>query len=45
MSYIGKFKNTLNSFQREVSSATKEVDFEEKIVSKEKIKKDIEKNG
>ena len=44
-SYIGKFKNTLNSFQREVSSATKEVDFEEKIVSKEKIKKDIEKNG
>ena len=44
-SYIGKFKNNLNSFQREVSSATKEVDFEEKIVSKEKIKKDIEKNG
>tara|TARA_B100000941_G_scaffold73156_1_gene49707 strand:- start:121 stop:354 length:234 start_codon:yes stop_codon:yes gene_type:complete len=44
-SYIGKFKNTLSSFQREVSSATKEVDFDEKIVPKEKIKKDIEKNG
>ena len=44
-SYIGKFKNTLSSFQREVSSVTKEVDFDEKIVPKEKIKKDIEKNG
>tara|TARA_Y100001935_G_C17006398_1_gene360777 strand:- start:263 stop:496 length:234 start_codon:yes stop_codon:yes gene_type:complete len=44
-SYIGKFKNTLSSFQREVSSVTKEVDFDEKIVSKNKIKKDIEKNG
>ena len=44
-SYIGKFKNTLNSFQREVSSATKEVDFDEKIAPKDKIKKDIEKTG
>ena len=44
-SYIGKFKNTLSSFQREVSSVTKEVDFDEKIDSKNKIKKDIEKNG
>ena len=44
-SYIGKFKNTLSSFQREVSSVTKEVDFDEKILPKEKIKKDIEKNG
>ena len=43
-SYIGKFKNTLSSFKREVSSVTEEVDFEEKTVSKEKIKKDIEKN-
>ena len=44
-SYIGKFKNTLSSFQREVSSVTKEVDFDEKIAPKDKIKKDIEKNG
>ena len=44
-SYIGKFKNTLSSFQREVSSVTKEVDFDEKIAPKNKIKKDIEKNG
>ena len=29
-SYIGKFKNTLSSFQREVSSVTKDVDLEEK---------------
>ena len=44
-SYIGKFKNTLSSFQREVSSVTKEVDFDEKIAPKDKIKKDLEKNG
>ena len=35
--YIGKFKNTLNSFQKEVSSATKEIDLEEDIAPK-KIK-------
>ena len=45
-SYIGKFKNTLSNFQREVSSATKDVNFEEEITSKEdKIKKDTDKNG
>ena len=44
-SYIGKFKNTLSSFQREVSSVTKEVAFDDKPIPKEKIKKDIEKNG
>ena len=43
--YFGKLKNTLSSFQREVSSVTKEVDFDEKIAPKDKIKKDIEKNG
>ena len=42
--YIGKFKNTVNNFQREVSSVTKEVDLEEEFVNKnDKIKKD--KNG
>ena len=44
-SYIGKFKNTLSSFQREVSSVTEEVDFDDKTIPKEKIKKEIEKNG
>ncbi len=43
--YIGKFKSTLNSFQKEVSSATKEIDLEEDIpLDKDKIKKDIDKN-
>ena len=44
-SYIGKFKNTLSSFQREVSSVTEEVDFDDKTIPKEKIKKEIEKYG
>ena len=44
-SYIGKLKNTLSSFQREVSSVTEEVDFDDKTIPKEKIKKEIEKNG
>ena len=30
-SYIGKAKNTLSSFQKEVSSVTKDVDLEEEI--------------
>ena len=44
-SYIGKLKSTFSNFQREVSSVTKEVDFDDKPIPKEKIKKDIEKNG
>ena len=45
-SYIGKFKNTLSNFQNEVSSATKDIDLDEDLVSKkDKIKKDINKNG
>ena len=38
-SYIGKFKNTLSNFQREVSTATK-IELEKEIVSEdtEKIK-------
>ena len=30
-SYIGKFKNTLSSFQREVSSVTDDIDIEKDI--------------
>ena len=45
-SYVGKFKNTLSSFQREVSSVTKDVDLDEKIVTKNNnIKEDLDKNG
>ena len=42
--YIGKFKNTVSNFQREVSSVTKDVDLDEEFIPKnDKIKKD--KNG
>ena len=45
-SYIGKIKNTLSSFQREVSSATKEIDIETSSISKEnENEKEIKKNG
>ena len=40
-SYIGKFKNTISNFQKEISTATSEIDLEKEIVSKEhKNKKD-----
>jgi len=40
-SYFAKFKNTLSSLQREVSSATKEIDIEEDIKKNVSSKKDI----
>ena len=44
--YIGKFKNTISNVQKEVSSVTKEVDFEEEFITKnDKIKKDNNNNG
>ena len=44
--YIGKVKNTLSSFQREVSSATKEIDIKTSSISKEnENEKEIKKNG
>ena len=44
--YIGKVKYTLSSFQREVSSATKEIDIETSSISKEnEDEKEIKKNG
>ena len=40
-SYIGQIKNTISNFQKEVSSATNEIDLDEEVVSKEsKIKKE-----
>ena len=45
-SYIGKIKNTLSNFQKEVSSVTKDVNLEEEITSKNnKTEKNTDKNG
>ena len=39
--YIGKFKNTVSNFQKEVSSVTRDVDLDQEFVTKnDKIKKD-----
>ena len=35
-SYFGKLKNTLSSFQREVSNITEEIDIEESVIKKDK---------
>ena len=44
--YVGKFKNTVSNFQKEVSSVTKDVDLEEEVsTSDKKIQKNTEKNG
>ena len=44
--YVGKFKNTLSNFQKEVNSATQDIDFEDNITSKDnKNEKDVNKNG
>ena len=45
-SYIGKIKNTFSNFQREISSATQEVDLEnESELINNNNKKAIDKNG
>ena len=45
-SFIGKFKNTISNVQREVTSATEEVDLNKDFKSDDnKIKKKIDKNG
>ncbi len=45
-SYIGKLKNTFSNFQREISSATQEIDLENDSELKDNNnKKDIDKNG
>ena len=44
--YIGKFKNTISNFQKEVSSATKDIDIDQKSSPKKNNdEKNIEKNG
>ena len=42
-SYFAKLKNTLSSFQREVSSVTNEIDIEKDITNKTDIKKENSK--
>ena len=37
-SYIGKLKNIFSSFQREISSATNEIDVEKDIIKDEDLK-------
>ena len=44
-SYIGKAKNTLSSFQKEVSSVTKDVHLDEEISTTDKKTQNTEKNG
>ena len=44
-SYIGKAKNTLSSFQKEVSSVTKDVHLEEEISTTDKKTQNTEENG
>ena len=38
-----KFKNTLNSFQREVTSVSNEIDIEKDIIDKNNVKKENKK--
>ena len=42
-SYIGKLKNTISSFQREVSSVTKNIDIEDDITNQTNSKKENNK--
>ena len=45
-SYIGKFKNTISNFQREMSSVTQDVDLDQDITKeKKKTNKDLDTNG
>ena len=42
-SYFGKLKNTLSSFQREVTSVTDNIDIEKDINNKKNVKKENNK--
>ena len=44
-SYIGKFKNTLSNFQREMSSVTSEIDIEKDMTKEEDYKPKDKSNG
>ena len=45
-SYIGKLKNTINKFQKEISSTTQDIDIEKNITSENNKKKEkVDHNG
>ena len=45
-SYIGKFKNSINKFQKEISSATQDIDIEKNITSENnKNNEKVDHNG
>ena len=43
-SYFGKLKNTINSFQREVTSVTDDIDVEKNITNSDQINKEKKEN-
>ena len=43
-SFFGKLKNTISSFQREVSSVTDNIDVEKNIIDSDKINKEKKEN-
>ena len=43
--YIGKFKNTLSNFQKEVGTVTQDIEIEKPETSNKENKKEIDKNG
>jgi sec-independent protein translocase protein TatB len=43
-SFFGKLKNTLSSFQREVTSVTDDIDIEKNITNSDKINKEKKDN-
>ena len=43
-SYFGKLKNTINSFQREVTSVTDDIDIEKNITNSDQINKEKKEN-
>ena len=45
-SYIGKFKNTINKFQKEISSTTQDINIEKNITSENnKNNEKVDHNG
>ena len=43
-SYFGKLKNTISSFQREVTSVTDDIDIEKNITNSDQINKEKKEN-
>ena len=43
-SFFGKLKNTISSFQREVTSVTDDIDIEKNIINSDQINKEKKEN-